>query len=54
MFLLGRVAYSDAGVQQLACIMEVLGVPDKHIVERSSRRKLFFGKLELCVTASID
>ncbi|KAK9898880.1 kinase-like protein, partial [Cystobasidium minutum MCA 4210] len=27
---------------QLACIMEVLGVPDKHIVDRSSRKKLFF------------
>lgn len=30
-------------LQQLACIMEVLGVPDKHIVDRSSRKKLFFG-----------
>ncbi|WWC72176.1 uncharacterized protein I206_106136 [Kwoniella pini CBS 10737] len=28
--------------EQLACIMEVLGVPDRHIVERASRRKLFF------------
>ena len=30
--------------EQLACIMEVLGLPDKELVQRSSRRKLFFGK----------
>lgn len=29
--------------EQLACIMEVLGVPDRHIVEKASRRKVFFG-----------
>lgn len=28
--------------EQLACIMEVLGVPDRYIVEKASRRKLFF------------
>ncbi|PWN96706.1 kinase-like protein, partial [Tilletiopsis washingtonensis] len=28
--------------EQLACIMEVLGVPDRYLVERSSRKKLFF------------
>ena len=28
---------------QLACIMEVLGIPEKHIIDRSSRKKLFFG-----------
>lgn len=28
--------------EQLACIMEVLGMPDKYLVDRSSRRKLFF------------
>ncbi|KAH7103780.1 hypothetical protein BKA62DRAFT_694675 [Auriculariales sp. MPI-PUGE-AT-0066] len=28
--------------EQLACIMEVLGVPDKDIIRRSSRQKLFF------------
>ena len=28
--------------EQLGCIMEVLGVPDKHLVEKSKRRKLFF------------
>ncbi|KAL1919264.1 uncharacterized protein VTP21DRAFT_1956 [Calcarisporiella thermophila] len=27
---------------QLACIMEINGVPDQHLVEKSSRRKLFF------------
>jgi serine/threonine protein kinase len=29
--------------EQLACIMEVIGLPDHSIVNRSSRRKLFFG-----------
>ncbi|GAW02243.1 cmgc dyrk dyrk2 protein kinase [Lentinula edodes] len=29
--------------EQLSCIMEVLGVPDKEFVNRSSRKKLFFG-----------
>ncbi|PVF99135.1 hypothetical protein CPB86DRAFT_784142 [Serendipita vermifera] len=28
--------------EQLACIMEVLGVPDKDIITRSSRRRIFF------------
>lgn len=28
--------------EQLACIMEVLGVPDRYLIERSSRKKLFF------------
>ncbi|PKI83878.1 dual-specificity kinase [Malassezia vespertilionis] len=27
---------------QLACIMEVLGMPDRHLLEQCSRRKLFF------------
>jgi serine/threonine protein kinase len=30
--------------EQLACIMEVLGVPDRYIVEKASRRKHFFGE----------
>jgi dual specificity tyrosine-phosphorylation-regulated kinase 2/3/4 len=29
--------------EQLACIMEVMGLPDKHLVDRSSRKRLFFG-----------
>ena len=29
--------------EQLACIMEVLGVPDKDFINRSSRKRLFFG-----------
>jgi dual specificity tyrosine-phosphorylation-regulated kinase 2/3/4 len=29
--------------EQLSCITEVLGVPDKHLVDKSSRRKIFFG-----------
>ncbi|KAG0190027.1 hypothetical protein DFQ28_002602 [Apophysomyces sp. BC1034] len=28
--------------EQLACIMEIKGVPDTHLVEKSTRRKLFF------------
>ncbi|KAF8652724.1 hypothetical protein AX16_004223 [Volvariella volvacea WC 439] len=28
--------------EQLSCIMEILGVPDKEFVNRSSRKKLFF------------
>src|SRR5258708_34537364 len=30
--------------EQLSCIMEVLGIPDKDLIQRSSRRKLFFGR----------
>ncbi|KDN53337.1 kinase-like protein [Tilletiaria anomala UBC 951] len=28
--------------EQLACIMEVFGVPERYLIERSSRKKLFF------------
>ncbi|KAG9284587.1 hypothetical protein G9A89_004629 [Geosiphon pyriformis] len=28
--------------EQLACIMEVIGLPDKYLVEKSTRKKLFF------------
>lgn len=35
--------------EQLSCIMEVLGVPDKDFVNRSSRRRLFFGEFYLSV-----
>lgn len=31
--------------EQLSCIMEVLGPPDKDFVNRSSRKRLFFGML---------
>jgi dual specificity tyrosine-phosphorylation-regulated kinase 2/3/4 len=31
--------------EQLGCIMEVIGLPDRHLVDTCSRRKLFFGKL---------
>ena len=34
--------------EQLSCIMEVLGVPDKDLIARSSRKNLFFGKF--CAT----
>ena len=33
--------------EQLACIMEVLGVPDKDFINRSSRKRLFFGESRL-------
>jgi dual specificity tyrosine-phosphorylation-regulated kinase 2/3/4 len=33
--------------EQLACIMEVLGLPERYLIERSSRRKLFFGTFYL-------
>lgn len=38
--------------EQLSCIMEVLGVPDKAFVQKSSRTKLFFGKWELLLKNS--
>ncbi|SCV71118.1 BQ2448_2706 [Microbotryum intermedium] len=28
--------------EQLACIMEVMGLPDKYLIDRSSRKRLFF------------
>jgi len=28
--------------EQLACIMEIFGPPEKHLIEKSSRKKLFF------------
>lgn len=28
--------------EQLACIMEVFGLPEKHLIDRSSRKKFFF------------
>ena len=31
--------------EQLACIMEIFGPPEKHLIERSSRKKLFFDSL---------
>ncbi|KAB8338900.1 hypothetical protein FH972_021842 [Carpinus fangiana] len=31
--------------EQLACIMEVFGPPEKHLIEKASRRKLFFDSL---------
>lgn len=30
--------------EQLACIMEIQGVPNKYLIEKSTRKKLFFGK----------
>jgi len=29
--------------EQLSCIMEIQGVPDRYLVDRSSRKKVFFG-----------
>ncbi|KAI0407576.1 hypothetical protein F4802DRAFT_517615 [Xylaria palmicola] len=39
--------------EQLACIMEVFGPPEKHLIEKSTRKKLFFdsmGKPRLSVS----
>lgn len=33
--------------EQLSCIMEILGVPDKEFINRSSRKRLFFGEIIL-------
>jgi hypothetical protein len=30
-------------VEQLACMMEVLGIPSNTILEHASRKKMFFG-----------
>lgn len=32
--------------EQLACIMEVLGVPPKSVLDISARKKMFFGEAE--------
>jgi len=29
--------------EQLACIMEVIGIPPNELLEKATRRKLFFG-----------
>lgn len=31
-------------VEQLACIMEVMGLPPNNVLEQATRRRLFFGK----------
>jgi len=35
--------------EQLSCIMEVLGMPDKDLINRSSRKRLFFGMCRLTI-----
>ena len=37
--------------EQLSCIMEVLGVPDKDFVNKSSRKRIFFGQFTLAVVS---
>jgi dual specificity tyrosine-phosphorylation-regulated kinase 2/3/4 len=40
--------------EQLACIMEVFGPPEKHLIEKSTRKKLFFdsmGKPRLTISS---
>lgn len=39
--------------EQLSCIMEVLGIPDKDLINRSSRKRLFFGKIQSAHTVSV-
>ena len=39
--------------EQLSCIMEVLGIPDKEFINRSTRKRLFFGRPKpLCLRCS--
>jgi dual specificity tyrosine-phosphorylation-regulated kinase 2/3/4 len=33
--------------QQLACMMETLGLPDRHLLEKCPRKKLFFGTFSI-------
>ncbi len=40
--------------EQLSCIMEVLGLPDKDFVNRSSRKRLFFGMFGVLSTLSVS
>ena len=40
--------------EQLACIMEVQNIPSTTIIEKSSRRKLFFGKVMKRVMISLS
>ena len=40
--------------EQLSCIMEVLGVPDKDFINRSSRKKLFFGRLSSSMSRKLN
>ena len=32
-------------VEQLACIMEVMGLPPNNVLDQATRRRLFFGKI---------
>lgn len=32
-------------VEQLACIMEVFGLPPNNVLDQATRRRLFFGKI---------
>jgi len=40
-------------IEQLACIMEVLGLPPEHIISHASRRRLFFGKPRVHLSISL-
>lgn len=39
--------------EQLACIMEIQNVPEPYIIEKSTRRKLFFGKTSYSMTYTV-
>ncbi|KAJ5216659.1 uncharacterized protein N7498_003066 [Penicillium cinerascens] len=39
------MSYGENEQEQLACIMEVFGPPEKHLIEKSTRKKLFFDSL---------
>ena len=36
-------------VEQLACIMEIFGLPDTSVIDEAQRRKLFFGNVHVHV-----
>ena len=38
------IAPGSDETEQLHCIMELLGVPDRQLVERGERKRVFFGK----------
>lgn len=40
--------------EQLACIMEVMGVPDRYLLDRATRKKQFFGESHVTTSLMID
>lgn len=40
--------------EQLACIMEVMGVPDRYLLDRATRKKQFFGAWAMWEALTVD